>query len=416
MPARWRRIARWVVVGLVLVLLELRLGDVYQALLGSELNSDIPGYVDGARRMCCFYDSGYREPFAVVWYKLAFLFTDDSERAARTITVAQTFFTALGVYAFGAVFFGWLIGVLALALFASSMVVQFYAVSGLRDPLFTALLLLFALALFRPWPVRRWWIGALLVGVSGALLALTRIYAVAIVLCAIVLWLGRARVWQRDQRRPALLFAAVALGVATLLVTPDFVVRPRASVSDNVRFIDNLEHGRDPNTPWTGEPVGLVQYLVTDHSAPELVRRFTWNYVLYVRDYLPPYLRALRWLALFFPVGVVVALLRRRGFVVGLWLLALAPVVFILNLDQAPGQRGVELRLVYQAFPLTLVLALYGLGWTLAQALRLLARRLPKLQRASEVASALLLPRPPAISCAGRTDTNASTSGSMHAG
>ncbi|MBN2361305.1 MAG: hypothetical protein JXR83_17760, partial [Deltaproteobacteria bacterium] len=64
----------------------------------------------------------------------------------------------------------------------------------------------------------------------------------------------------------------------------------------------------------------------------------------------------------------------------------------ILNLDQAPGHRGVELRLVYQAFPLTLALALYGLGWTLALALRSLARRWPRLQRASEVATALLSP------------------------
>ncbi|MBN2358439.1 MAG: glycosyltransferase family 39 protein, partial [Deltaproteobacteria bacterium] len=327
MATDWRRVARWTAVGAVLVLLELHLGSVYQVLLGSELNSDIPGYVIGARQMCCFYDSGYREPFAVAWYKLALVFTDDTERAARTITVVQTFFTALGVYAFVGVFFGWLIGLLALAIFASSTVVQYYAVSGLRDPLFTALLLFFGLALFRRWPPRRWWVGAALVGASGALLALTRIYALAIVLGAFAIWLVRQRVWRPEPRPRALRFAAVALGLNALLVAPDFAVRPRAAVSDNVRFIDNLEHGRDPNTPWVGEPVGLVQYLVADHSAGELLRRFTWNYVLYAVDYLPSYLRGLSWLALFFPLGVIAALLTRRGFAVGLWLLALAPVV-----------------------------------------------------------------------------------------
>jgi len=90
--------------------------------------------------------------------------------------------------------------------------------------------------------------------------------------------------------------------------------------------------------------------------------------------------RAGAW-AMALPVGIVAALFTRRGFLAGLLALSICHVVFILNLNQVRGVRGIENRFVYQAFPLALLLALYGLIYLCQRLLTAGARGSPTVAR-----------------------------------
>src|SRR5262249_20960487 len=138
----------WGLAGLALGVLLQRLGQALVLLMRSPLNEDVPGWLSDARGMRFFYDCPMREPFHVLWLKLGLLVSSDEELVARVVTMPQTVLVALGLYFFGKRYFGRMTAMPALWLFCLNPVVRYYGVSGLRDPLFAATVLWFALALF----------------------------------------------------------------------------------------------------------------------------------------------------------------------------------------------------------------------------------------------------------------------------
>lgn len=373
--ARAVRLSSWVLVGLALALLALRLGDALDALMGTNLNGDIYRFLDGAREMRWFYDSGFREPLHVAFIKLALACTDNAEHAVRALSALQTLFAAGMLYLFARRFFGHTLALVALYLFAINPIVAFYGVQGLRAPLYTGLLLAFALALYHPWPSPRARLGAVLTGLLAAALILTRVYAILIVVGAVMVFLLRARAWRAGSRRQALMFAALVCGLAALLALPMFVFRDWATVDHNINFLRNLERYGHAGDPEAEASVGLLQWIFGEHSLWQVFTIVLGNYLRYGYQYLPFFMRGYAALAWLFPVGLIAALASRRGHVVATLILALAPIVFVLHLDQVPGAKGVESRLVYQCFPFAVTLALFGLVWPLSQGLRWLARR-----------------------------------------
>jgi hypothetical protein len=148
-----------------------------------------------------------------------------------------------------------------------------------------------------------------------------------------------------------------------------------------VNLFRNIERTGEPGSWQIDPPIGHLQYLFGEHTPAHVLARVAGNYARYAYQYLPFYLRGYEWLWIFLPVGIAAAFATRRLFVAGLLALSLCHVVFVLNLNQVPGVRGIENRFVYQAFPLALLLSLHGLlfllGWLLAAA----SRKAPALSR-----------------------------------
>jgi 4-amino-4-deoxy-L-arabinose transferase-like glycosyltransferase len=374
--------ARWGAPALALLILSRRLTSAFVLFMRHPMNPDVPGFLADARAMRYFFDCPTREPFHVLWLKIGLLFSADGELVARLVTAAQTLLAALVVYAFGCRFFGWLAGAAALLLFAVNPVVRFYGVSGLRDPLFAGTMLLFFLLLYSPDPATRRPAHSAWAGVAGALMTLTRVYGYALIAGALLLQAMRERAWRRDRRRAFARHLLCCAAAAAALLLPDLALRPTSPIhGQTVNLFRNIERTGAPGSWQTDPPVGHLQYLFGEHTFVEVFTRVTANYARYAHQYLPFYLRGYEWLWLFLPVGIAAALLTRRLFVAGLLALSLCHVVFVLNLNQIPGVRGIENRFVYQAFPLALLLALHGLlfvfGWLLAAR----ARRAPALAR-----------------------------------
>jgi len=381
----------WALAALGLLLLLQQLQGSLVLFMRSPINPDVSGFVSDARQMRAFYDCPSREPFQVLWFKIGLLFSEDTELVARVTTLVQTLLAGLLVFSFGRRFFGSVTALAALFLFSANPIVRYYGVSGMRAPLFCALLLLFGLWLFDSWHRRD--LQSALAGLAGALLILTRVYSYAIVAGAFILYFLHDRGWRPERRKRAtrhLLIAALAL---TVLVIPDLVLRPASPIhGQTVNFWRNLEFRGDPGSWQSDPPSSHFRYLFVDHSVPEVLLRVARNYVLYAHQYLPHFMRGYAALWFLFPIGLIASFFHRREFVAGLWLLSLAPVVFVLNLDQVPGALGIENRYVLQAYPLALLLALHGLFFSVERLLGLASGRVASLEALQRRLRPVLLP------------------------
>ena len=373
---------RWGVPVVALLILSRRLASALLLFMRTPLNPDTAAFISDARGMRYFFDSATIEPFHVLWLKVGLMFSTDTELVVRVTTVVQTLLVAILVYAFGRRFFGWLAGALAVVLFAVNPVVRFYGVSGLRDPLFAATMLLFFLLLFSPDPATRRPRQSALAGVAGALMTLTRFYGYALFGGALVVQALHERAWRQDRWRPFVRHALVSAAAAAALLVPELLLRPPSQLQHNtVNQFRNIELTGEGGSWQTDPPVSIAQYLFGDHTVVQVFTRVVANYALYAYHYLPFYLRGYEWLWVFLPVGILVAFLKRRGFVAGLLALSICHVVFVLNLDQTPGVRGIEMRFVYQAFPIALLLVLHGLLYLPQRLLIAGARGSPTLDR-----------------------------------
>jgi hypothetical protein len=159
-----------------------------------------------------------------------------------------------------------------------------------------------------------------------------------------------------------------------------------------VNLFRNLEFKGEAGSWQTDPPGSHFDYLFKDHTLPQVITRVAANYARYARQYLPFYLRGYEIFWVLLTVGILAAFWCRRGFVAGLLALSLAPVVFVLDLNQAPGALGIESRFVLQAFPLALLLVVHGLVYSAERLLRLAAARLPALEPLYERLRPVLLP------------------------
>lgn len=353
---------RWAVPAIALLILSQRLASAFVLFMRSPMNPDMPGLIADAQGMAYFFDSPTRTPFHVLWLKIGLMFSGDTELVARVTTIVQTLFLAIVVYAFGRRFFGWWAGTAAVLLFAVNPVVRFYGISGMRDPLFALTMLLFFHLLFSPEPATRRPHHSAIAGLAAALMTLTRVHGYAMFAGALALQLLHERAWRQDQWRGFARHALLCAAAAAVLLAPDVLLRPPSQIEQQtVNHYRNLELTGEAGS-WQSEPaVSTMQYLFGDHTVVQVLTRVVGNYARYAYHYLPFYMRGYEWLWTLLPVGVLAAFLTRRGFVAGLLVLSICHVVFLLNVNIEPGVRGIEMRFVYQAFPLALLLVLHGL-------------------------------------------------------
>ncbi|MEE8537745.1 MAG: glycosyltransferase family 39 protein [Acidobacteriota bacterium] len=370
----------WILAAVGLLLLLQQLQGSLLLFMRSPINPDIAGFMSDARQMQAFYDCPTREPFQVLWFKAGLLFSQDTELVARVTTLLQTVLAGLLVLLFGRRFFGDIAGLTALYLFAVNPIVHYYGVSGMRAPLFCALLLLFGLCLFDVWRPRRRTLQSVLAGIAGGLLILTRAYSYVIVAGAFAVWFLTNRGWRPEFRRQAARHLLIAALVVAALVVPDLLLRPPSPIhGQTVNFWRNLEFHGDPGTWQSDPPVSHFRYLFLEHSPAHVVLRVAGNYARYAFQYLPHFMRGYEWLWWLFPVGLVASFFTRKEFAVALWIFSLAHVVFIMNLNQVPGSSGIENRYVFQAYPLALLLVIHGLLFLIDRLSRLIPARFAKM-------------------------------------
>ncbi|MEE9218641.1 MAG: glycosyltransferase family 39 protein, partial [Acidobacteriota bacterium] len=307
-PAR-ARLSSWVLWALAALALLVLLGRLQDALLlfmRSPINPDVLGFASDARQMHAFYDCPTREPFHVLWFKVGLLLSSDIELVGRVTTMLQTLLAGAMVFLFGRRFFGDAVALAAVSLFSINPVVHYYGVSGLRAPLFCAMLLLFALLLFDSWRPRRVAVQSILAGVAAGLLILTRVYAYAIVAGAFLLYAVCERAWRPERRASCLRHLGIAALALCLLVVPDILFRPASPIhGQTVNFFRNLELYGDVGTWQTDPPVSHFQYLFGDHTVSEVAWRIGANYLRYAYQYLPFFLRGYEVLWWLLPVGIV---------------------------------------------------------------------------------------------------------------
>jgi hypothetical protein len=209
----------------------------------------------------------------------------------------------------------------------------------------------------------------------AAALTLLRVYALVVVVGALVVFVIERRGWRAGHRR-ALVIAGVAVVAAALLYAPHVWLRDSAArVTQDVDFWRNLE--RDGVASYAPGGVSMFEWIFVEHSLVEVAGRCVKNLWLYLRDDLPFQLSGYGVAAWLVPPAAAVCVWRRRALLPAMIVLSLVPVLFILHLDQQPGRRGIDTRLLLQATPF----ALLTLGCAAGQGLFAIARRFGDAER-----------------------------------
>ena len=206
----------------------------------------------------------------------------------------------------------------------------------------------------------------IITGVIAGALVLTRRYAAAIIIAG--LFVGGGIVWRYEKERTVryLKAAAGVLGVACLLFLPDLIFHETPAFKDNVNFFRNLELYGSAGAYRESPPVSFFQYVFLDHTLTEVFTIIVQNIVGFPKLYLGHFYRALPlfWILAWIATGLIVFSPRFAWGSLLAWA-SLAPIVFVLHLDQVSSGSGVENRLVIQTFALFLpgmVATLFFLG------------------------------------------------------
>jgi 4-amino-4-deoxy-L-arabinose transferase-like glycosyltransferase len=356
-----------------LLLIGLCFGDLasrYAFFYGRPLNPDVPTFLSGATEMRFFWDSGLREPMQVFFFRIGFLFSDDPEQIARVVTTIQTLILAGVFWMLARAVLGRLFGLIALLLFATNPIVLHYGPSGMRAPLYTTLLLMFTMGLFRQFPPSSWHKKMFLIGSIGGALILTRALAFPIFIGGLFVYFLYKRAWKHPSRTEILRLTTVSFLVACLYYLPHYFLR-ESSISNNAtEYFRNLERtGRAFYTPG-GSDITIFQWLFDEHSLTWVIKVLFENTLLYLTDYLPFFFRGYEALAWLVPFAMLLSIRTNRWSISMMLLLVLGPVIFILHFSPQPGVQGVENRFVYPAFPFALILMLHVFSETVGNAVK----------------------------------------------
>ena len=341
----------------------------YLCLLGHRLSlfasvalSDPAGYPGLARASHFFFDSASREPFQIFLVKIALKLVSNDETAVRLISL---FFTeaAFVTAVMGARFlWGFWAGAGAALALASNRVAGFYSTTGYNMVTYSFFIVLLAVFFLQE---RRGRWAAPLMGLVSALASLTRLEGLATTTLGQVLyfWKPRPRPWRA---------ACLALCLSWGLTAPYLIVqkirtgqflgshKPHAAFWA-VREKSGQDHGADPPSSQANAWKNLfLRRGPADaflQAAQGMALGFAW--------YLPRLWQGAEWALALALLGLVV--LWRRGHKSFALLLAaiIAPVAFILPLDQVTPGSGAELRFTLPLIWPTAMLTGLGFSWTI---------------------------------------------------
>jgi hypothetical protein len=184
------------------------------------VGGDPINYLAYAREMRTFYQPHVREPVFLATTRLGLWALDDQDAGLSLASAAGSMLAIFATYLLGAALISPAGGLACAAILAIEYEAIIWSVDGWRDDTFMALSVLaaWAIVLLRS---RVSFGRALLVGVAGGLVCLTRITAIAFLLPALV-WLvvdGPRQDWRVRARHGALAFAIMAAIVAPYLIS-----------------------------------------------------------------------------------------------------------------------------------------------------------------------------------------------------
>jgi|GEM_PF-3498755 len=379
-------LAEVAMVGLAAVVLLDGLAQAFEELRGFPVLDDVQDMLRSAHAMQGLMDSGTWEPVVILWHRLGIALGDTT---ARLVTVAHTLFALLALHQFARRQLGPLAAMTAVWLFAVNLTVHFYGVSGLRDMLYCATLLFFLRWLLTPLRPASEVRSGVILGLVGALLFLTRVYALLVVSAGLVVWVVTERAWLPAVRRQALLRVGLALALFIPVVVVDRSIRGPTQAGNNATFMRNVEEcGTSEVEKCPLRPVGIVEYIFWNRNIVDVTVRVISNHVLFVYEYLPSFFHGYpRAGVLLFVIGLGLAIWRKRYALLAMLVVALSPVVFLLNVNQTLGARGVDKRLVLHVWMMCLAIACWALWELVVLALVWAAKREPKLLKVSQMVS-----------------------------
>ncbi|MFZ9888777.1 MAG: glycosyltransferase family 39 protein [Myxococcota bacterium] len=352
-------------------------GEVYGARYGTTMNPDVQSWLDSARGMTWFYDTGRREPAHPFVVRLILGVVPDPEQALRLTTVLETALAAICGYAMARVLLGRVNALIVHLMFCCNPVVIFYSVSGMREPLQTALAAAYVTLLVAS--TRRKSISlAIGAGVVGAALVLTRTYGATLVVALVMLSFvctvrqGRSAVsFRRD-----LMVMVVMLCVTTTLAIPRLFVPGDNVVNVDLMYWRGIEVLGRPGDLDTIGSITLGEFIFADgKSILQVAALYLGNIVRYFTDYLPFFLRGFGWGSLIAIMGMLISL-RRALFELPLGLIAsLAPLLPIMHLNQQHGSLGIESRFLLPSLPFALCLFVVAIEAALGAAHRIFGAR-----------------------------------------
>jgi len=337
-----------------LVLLFEQSSIYFREVIEQELNPDVWEFLASSKSHGFFYTEGSREPLHVFFMKTALWIIDGEERAIR--------FTSLFESMLGLVVFFWaarhLVGRLpamaAVMLVGANPVLAYYSVSGMRAPLYLALVALWAGLLAKAQHSFSRHTG-MLVGGAAALLFLTRVYALAFIIASLFVYLS-IELWQRNNfNRVHRWTIAQGVGIFLLFTLPDFLLRRAGHVPIDLARMRHFENEGNIAVSVDESSVGLLDYVLTERNLFGIVGQLLDNLWRFFTDYLPFFFHGYKFLVLFFPLGLLLAVHRRNWLLAGVAFASLLPFLWVLGYDlEFPGS-GVESRLVLHTFPLFLL-------------------------------------------------------------
>ncbi len=231
--------------------------------------ADVRSYLDRSSTLSLgsFYDAHFREPFYVALVKL---FVTASGAKELAILIQSTFFSIAIlplVYILAARLSNrwWALGILIPVTLHEWLLLE--APTGYRMSTYAFFLLLYVGWLFIG-KVHRWWVDALIVGVLGAMVSLTRLSGLSLVLPLLLL-----KAWEKRKEGGWRYAGAAALTLA-VLIGPFLLNCYRVhgdsfyAVSFNTHFWLETEN----HTESISTPVNLYRYLLNSRGLSELIK------------------------------------------------------------------------------------------------------------------------------------------------
>lgn len=320
--------------------------------------TDPTAYPQAARALRFFYDSGSREPLYICFIKILLALIQPDEFALRLGSLLCTEAAFVIVILWARSQYGLGASMATALTLALNPIVSYYACQAYNICGYAAMLMLFFALWTSP---EKSLLHKIWVGLAGGLVALTRLEGLLVVTLCLIYQLFKSKSGQIQKA------ALASLGLAWVITAPYLVYQKMtmghffASHRSHAAFWQQREQEIKTETPTPSFPRPSLSAFFLQQGPAALVLRFIKGYLLGFFWYLPRLWQGM-------PVLLILALLglmrqwQNKQYELTMALLAmLAPIAYILPLDQIAPGSGLELRFALPlAWPSALLM---GLGF-----------------------------------------------------
>ncbi|HLD29294.1 MAG TPA: glycosyltransferase family 39 protein [bacterium] len=321
--------------------------------------SDSSSYPALARYSSLFYDSGDREPVPVFLAKVFLSLGFKDELSVRLSTLFITLLGGACYLFFSSRRFGFTAGITASFFMALNPLIGYYSVQGVNNQTAGIFLILFFFSLSAgqdSFP------GRAVTVLLGALTVLSRLEMLLVVFLILLLDAFFSFSPARTGRNAFLFLSVFLLASPYLVYQKRRFGHPLYTHRLHARFWQNTRLGVPPEgNRYRGGELGLKEFIVRKKLTEAPVDMLK-GYIKAFSHYLPRIFGSTA-LLIFFWAGFLRSLFAERIYYCAVFLSILFPISFILPLDQAYRNSGVELRFLLPALWFSFLFAGLGAEW-----------------------------------------------------